>query len=82
MAEAVAMRLAEKIGKLEAHHLVQAASRKAAAAKISLREVLIKDPKVTAHLGAAEIKKLFEPMAYQGASQILIDRLLASLEAK
>jgi 3-carboxy-cis,cis-muconate cycloisomerase len=33
-------------------------------------------------LGAAEIKKLFEPMAYQGASQILIDRLLASLEAK
>jgi len=82
MAEAVAMRLAEKIGKLEAHHLVQAASRKAAAAKISLREVLIKDAKVTAHLGAAEIKKLFEPMAYQGASQILIDRLLASLEAK
>src|SRR4029078_1784336 len=31
MAEAVAMRLAKKIGRLEAHHLVQAASRKAAA---------------------------------------------------
>jgi 3-carboxy-cis,cis-muconate cycloisomerase len=26
--------------------------------------------------------KLFEPMAYQGASQALIDRLLASLDDK
>jgi 3-carboxy-cis,cis-muconate cycloisomerase len=80
MAEAVAMALAERIGKQEAHHLVEAASKKAVAEKKALREVLTKDPKFTAHLGAEKIQKLFEPMAYQGVSQALIDRLLASID--
>ena len=82
MAEAVAMALAEKIGKSEAHHLVEAASKKTVAEKQGLRDVLTKDPKVTVHLGAEKITKLFEPMAYQGISQVLIDRLLASLDDK
>jgi 3-carboxy-cis,cis-muconate cycloisomerase len=82
MAEAVTMALAEKIGKSEAHHLVEAASKKAVAEKKGLREVLAKDTMVTAHLSADKLKKLFEPMAYQGASQALIDRLLASLDDK
>jgi 3-carboxy-cis,cis-muconate cycloisomerase len=82
MAEAVTMALAEKIGKSEAHHLVEAASKKAVAEKKQLRDVLAKDTKVTAHFSADKLTKLFEPMAYQGASQILIDRLLASLDDK
>jgi 3-carboxy-cis,cis-muconate cycloisomerase len=82
MAEAVTMALAEKIGKSEAHHLVEAASKKAVADKKDLREVLTKDPKVAAYLAADRIAKLFEPMAYQGVSQALIDRLLASLDTK
>jgi 3-carboxy-cis,cis-muconate cycloisomerase len=78
IAEAVAMALAEKIGKSEAHHLVEAASKIAVAEKRDLREVL------TMNFGVAPDKfaKLFEPMAYQGASQALIDRLLASLDDK
>src|SRR5450631_1541573 len=80
MAEAVTMALAGKIGKSEAHHLIEAASKKAAAGKKHLRDVLAKDPKVTAHLSADRLTKLFEPMAYQGVSQALIDRLLASLD--
>jgi 3-carboxy-cis,cis-muconate cycloisomerase len=80
MAEAVAMALAEKVGKSEAHHLVEAASKKAVADNKGLREMLTKDPKVTAHLSIERIAKLFEPMAYQGVSQALIDRLLASLD--
>jgi 3-carboxy-cis,cis-muconate cycloisomerase len=82
MAEAVTMALAEKIGKSEAHHLVEAASKMAVADKKDLRDVLTKDAKVTAHLSADRLTKLFEPMAYQGASQALIDRLLASLDEK
>jgi 3-carboxy-cis,cis-muconate cycloisomerase len=80
MAEAAAFALAEKIGKEAAHHLVETASKKAVAEKKGLRGVLEKDPKVTAHLDAKRLAQLFEPMAYQGASQALIDRLLASLE--
>jgi 3-carboxy-cis,cis-muconate cycloisomerase len=79
MAEAVTMVLAEQIGKSEAHHLVEAASKKAIADKKNLRDVLAKDTRITAHLDAEKIANLFEPMAYQGVSQALIDRLLASL---
>ncbi|MCA1455387.1 3-carboxy-cis,cis-muconate cycloisomerase [Bradyrhizobium sp. BRP22] len=80
MAEAVSMALAEKLGKSEAHHLIEAASKKAVAEQRHLRDVLKADPGITAQLAADKIEKLFEPMAYQGASQALIDRLLASLE--
>jgi 3-carboxy-cis,cis-muconate cycloisomerase len=82
MAEAVSFALAEKIGKADAHHLVEAASKKAAADKKHLRDVLTSDSKVTAQLDANKLAALFEPMAYQGASQALIDRLLGSLEKK
>jgi 3-carboxy-cis,cis-muconate cycloisomerase len=82
MAEAVTFALAETIGKSDAHHLVEAAAKKAVAGKQHLRDVLTGDPKVTAHLSADKIAKLFEPMAYQGVSQALIDRLLKSLDEK
>jgi len=82
MAEAVTFALAEKIGKSEAHHLVEAASKKAVAEKKHLHDVLAGDSKITAHLGADKLTQLFEPMAYQGVSQALIERLLASLDDK
>jgi 3-carboxy-cis,cis-muconate cycloisomerase len=82
MAEAVTFALAETIGKSDAHHLVEAAVKKAVAGKRHLRDVLTSDPKVSAHLSADKLAKLFDPMAYQGVSQALIDRLLASLDNK
>jgi 3-carboxy-cis,cis-muconate cycloisomerase len=79
MAEAIAFALAEKVGKSEAHHLVEVLSKKAVAEKRHLRDVLAEDAKVKAQLPAAKIATLLEPMTYQGTSQALIDRLLASL---
>jgi 3-carboxy-cis,cis-muconate cycloisomerase len=80
MAEAVAMALAEKIGKSQAHHVVEAASKTAVAEKRALRDVLAGNPQVIAHLSAQRLADLFEPMSYQGVSQLLIDRLLASID--
>lgn len=80
MAEAVAMALAETIGKSESHHLIEAASRKAIESKTHLRDVLAGDTRVAKHLSANDLKRLLDPMGYQGVSQTLIDRLLASLE--
>jgi 3-carboxy-cis,cis-muconate cycloisomerase len=80
MAESVAFALAEKIGKSEAHQLVESASKKAVAERKHLRDVLARDPRVNAQLGAEKITELLEPMNYQGDSQALIDRLLASLD--
>ena len=82
MAEAVTFALAEKIGKSDAHHLVEAASKKAVVEKRDLQDVLADDAKAAAHLDRDKLAELFEPMNYQGASQALIDRLLASLDTK
>lgn len=78
MAEAVSFALAEKIGKQDAHHLVEAASRKAVAEKKNLRDVLAQDERIAAHLDTAELAALFDPMAYQGSAQAFIDRLIAA----
>jgi 3-carboxy-cis,cis-muconate cycloisomerase len=61
---------------------MEAASKQAVAGKRHLRDVLAENPKVAAHLSADQLTKLFDPMAYQGVSQALIDRLLASLDEK
>jgi len=77
MAEAVAMALADKVGKSEAHRIVEAASRTAIATRRHLREVLAQDARAAAHLD--NLDRLFEPADYQGAAQALIDRQLAAL---
>ncbi len=81
MAEAVAFKLAEAIGKSAAHKLVEEASKKAHADRKTLKDVLAADPKFTAVIPAAELPKLFDPMSYQGVAQQFIDRLIATAKA-
>jgi 3-carboxy-cis,cis-muconate cycloisomerase len=80
MSEAVSMALADKIGKSQAHHILEAASRTSNTEHKHLRDVLAADTRVTALLDADQLTRLFDPAAYQGVSQKLIDRLLASLD--
>lgn len=78
MAEAVMIALAAKIGRQDAHHLIEAASRTAARQSRPLHDVLASNPKIAQHLDPAELSRLFDPLAYQGASQTFIDRLIAT----
>jgi len=82
MAEAVSMALARKIGKAEAHKLLEEASKKSIDEGLHLQLVLAGDKRVTAHLSAAEITRLFEPLTYQGVSQQLIDRLVSAAQGR
>jgi 3-carboxy-cis,cis-muconate cycloisomerase len=82
MAEAVSFALAAKIGKPEAHKIVEEASRKASAAKRDLQDVLGEDDQVKLNLSVGELAKLFEPMGYQGAAQTFIDRIVGSLHGR
>ena len=82
MAEAVSFALASKLGKQEAHRIVEDASRKAAAAKRDLQEVVAEDERVKRLLTRDELAKLFEPMAYQGAAQTFIDHIVGSLQER
>ncbi|HET7679030.1 MAG TPA: 3-carboxy-cis,cis-muconate cycloisomerase [Xanthobacteraceae bacterium] len=81
MAEAVSIALAGKIGKQEAHKLVEEASKKASKDKRHLCDVLSEDKRVTAQLPAAEIAKLFAPEAYTGMAGDFIERLLGSIKS-
>ena len=81
MAEAVAMGLAAKLGRPEAHTILEEASRKSIAEKRPLEEVLRADARVTAQLSAGEVARMFEPMGYVGAAQAFIERLAASASA-
>ncbi len=78
MAEAVMMALAGTLGRLDAHHLVEAASKRAVAERRHLRAVLADEPKVTAVLDAAALDRLFDPMNYLGVADALIARALAA----
>jgi 3-carboxy-cis,cis-muconate cycloisomerase len=82
MAEAVTIALGNKIGQQEAQKIVAEACRKAVAAKRNLQDVLAENNQVTLSLSVGELAKLFEPMAYQGSAQTLIDRIVGSLQVR
>ncbi|MFN3402127.1 MAG: 3-carboxy-cis,cis-muconate cycloisomerase [Ferrovibrio sp.] len=78
MAEAVAMTLGAKLGKQDAHHLIEMASKRAVAEKRHLRDVLAEDKAVMQHLDTTALDKLFDPLGYTGVAAALIDRVLAA----
>jgi 3-carboxy-cis,cis-muconate cycloisomerase len=75
-AEAVSMALAEKVGKVEAHRTLEAASRRAVSEGQHLRDLLLADREVTVHLRPDEIQRLFDPLACTGAADDFIQRVL------
>lgn len=76
MAEALSMALARKLGKEEAHRLVEAASKRAIREKRHLRDIAAADPAMVAQLKPAELARLFEPERYTGQSRAFVARLL------
>jgi len=77
-AEAVQMALAGKIGKMQAHELLERASKRAHAQGRHLRDVLAEDATVTQHVNGNELQRLFDPLEYLGVAQQFIDRVLAN----
>ncbi len=78
LAEAVTMALGGKIGRLPAHHLVEAACRRALAGKRHLRDVLGEDAEVRQHLTEADLQHLLDPANYVGLAAALVERALAA----
>lgn len=76
LGEAVMLALGDKLGRLDAHHLVEAASKRAVAEGQSLLSVLRAEPKVQAHLDEAALASLLDPANYVGQSARFIDAVL------
>jgi 3-carboxy-cis,cis-muconate cycloisomerase len=77
-AESFAAALASRIGRSEAHELVERASRAAAAGQASLADVLAADPQVGAILDRDAIAKLAEPGNALGSALAFVDAALAA----
>ena len=82
MAECVSFALAEKIGKSEAHAILQELAKDAAKSSRTFRELVESDARITAHIPATELTRLFMPTSYQGSAQTFIDRLVASAQGR
>ena len=78
MAEAVMMALAPKMGRLNAHDLVEAACQQAIATQRHLQEVVAALPQVQQYFDAAELAQIFRPASYLGNIQAQIDAVLAT----
>lgn len=77
MAEKAAFALAATLGKAQAHHRVEAATRAAIAQARPLRDVLAEDPAIAERLDAAALDAIFDPAGYLGGAGALIDAALA-----
>ncbi|WDD90921.1 3-carboxy-cis,cis-muconate cycloisomerase [Burkholderia sp. FERM BP-3421] len=77
LGEAVMLALGDAIGRLDAHHLVEQASREALQSGRTLHDVLAADPRVSAQLSPEALQRLFDPAHYVGAAHAFVDAVLA-----
>jgi 3-carboxy-cis,cis-muconate cycloisomerase len=77
LGEAVMLALGDRIGRLDAHHLVEKASKAAVQTRRTLFDVLAEDPAVTRHIEVAQLRTLLDPAHYAGEAQTFVDAVLA-----
>lgn len=77
-AEAVSTALAERIGKLAAHRLVENACRKAIADNVHLKDVFQQDAAMRGHLTPGDIDRLFDAENYLGSADGFVTRVIAA----
>lgn len=80
-AEAVSMALADRMGKMPAHLLVEAACKKSMAENRPLKEVLREEPGLHGHLTPADLESLFDARHYLGNAEESVERVLAEARA-
>jgi len=76
LAEHVTTLAAERLGRLEAHELVEAAARRTFERKTSLREELLAEPVLREVLSREEVDAALDPAQYLGSAGEFVDRAL------
>jgi len=78
-AEAVAMALGDRLGKLPAHLLVEGACKKARAGNRHLKDVLREEQGLRGYLTQADLESLFDVRNYLGSAEEFVERVLAEV---
>ncbi|TWI58321.1 3-carboxy-cis,cis-muconate cycloisomerase [Pseudomonas duriflava] len=77
LAEAVSIALSQRIGREQAHHLVEQCCRRAVAERCHLREALGRDEEVSAEFSSEELDRLLDPAHYLGQARTWVERACA-----
>ena len=77
LGEAVMLALGDRIGRLDAHTLVEHASKEAVSSGATLHDVLSNDESVTQHLSSAQLQVLLDPANYAGQASAFVDAVLS-----
>ena len=81
-AEALTVALADRMGKMPAYLLVEAACKKAAAEQRHLKNVLREEPGIHGHLTSADLEALFDARNYLGDAEEFVSRIVARAQSK
>ncbi len=76
LAERMTTIAAEKLGRMEAHELVQAAARRTLDGEKSFREELLADTALGEALSAEDVDAALDPAGYLGSAEAFVDRAL------
>jgi adenylosuccinate lyase len=79
LSEAVMLALAARIGKQSAHTLVYETAMNAHSMGRGLKEAILDNPQVCAHLSTTEIEALFDYQQHTGQCGAMVDQVLAEL---
>lgn len=80
LAESLMMALAAKIGRGEAHHRIEAASKLALSRQLPLGEIAKAEPAIAGNLTAEEIDRALNPAQYLGSAESMIGAAIMGAE--
>lgn len=82
MAERIMLKLAEKIGRQEAHELIREIAMASVDSGKSFREMLLESTIVTDNLGQKAVEKLLDPTSYIGHSEEITERVVGKIKSR
>lgn len=80
LAESLMMALAAKIGRGEAHHRIEAASKLALSRRLPLGEIAKAEPAIAGNLTAEEIDRALNPAQYLGSAESMIEAAIGDAQ--
>lgn len=80
--EALVFEMAKKLGKSSAYEIIFEISQACQRDRVSIRDAIESDPRVTAVMEKEVLARLFEPRSHLGMSKTIVDNVLAKVDSR
>jgi 3-carboxy-cis,cis-muconate cycloisomerase len=82
MAEAVSFEVARKLGKAEAHRILETVSQRAIRDGISMQAALVQESSLSEHFNPQDFERMLTPINYLGSANDFIENVLSKQKAQ